>query len=403
MPSVAIVSAKRGAEVAVKPRTWMLPRAVISMMPLPCARAAAHSAVNAAKRDRADRQQPHQQSVAGRHRRRQPGTRAAPFPSPLWGGVRGGGREICASVRHHAATSARSAARPASISLRRGCQKPRRRAASNRSAIAAAACGFSRSRKVAHVGVGDIGVVQQIEQFAGDRVGRFARRRQPVDGLGKLGGAARAVAHLPGDEARIDRAPAHDARQRRRQRARPRPLRIGHVEHDEIGRAAEHFRRRGKAADEGGILGAFEEIAAGIVARMHEQIGAGDALRERAGRRACRLRRRRHSCATRRRDRPRRWSRCRHRGRANPRRRSHRRRARCRRCDQAARRRRGAACLRGQRVLVIGFLARGDRLHGGIDERDLRGKEIAEQPGNAPGDVDPRAPDRRRSAALRRR
>ena len=74
---------------------------------------------------------------------------------------------------------------------------------------------------------------------------------------------------------------AHDARQRRRQRARPRPLRIGDIEHDEIDRAPEHFGRRGKAADKGGILGAFKKIAAGIVARMHENIGAGDALRRR--------------------------------------------------------------------------------------------------------------------------
>ena len=127
--------------------------------------------------------------------------------------------------------------------------------------------------------------MQEIEQFAGDRVGRFGEGDEPVDGLGKLGGAARAVAHLAGDEARIDRARAHDARQRRRQRPRARPLRIGHVEHHQIGGAAEQFCRRGKAADEGRVLGAFEQIAAGIVAGMHQQVGAGDALRERAGRR----------------------------------------------------------------------------------------------------------------------
>ena len=43
--------------------------------------------------------------------------------------------------------SALSAAKPASTSLRRGCHNPRRRAVSSRSAIAAAASGFSRSRK----------------------------------------------------------------------------------------------------------------------------------------------------------------------------------------------------------------------------------------------------------------
>ena len=80
------------------------------------------------ERDRSDRIKPHQQAVAGRHRRRQAGTSAA-------------------AARDHAMTSACSAARPAPISLRCGCQRPRRRAASSRSAIAAAAAGFSRSKK----------------------------------------------------------------------------------------------------------------------------------------------------------------------------------------------------------------------------------------------------------------
>ncbi len=61
-------------------------------------------------------------------------------------------------------------------------------------------------------------------------------------------------------------------------------MRIGDVEHDEIGRRAERGRGRGEAADEGRILGAFEQIAAGIVARMQEQVGAGDPRGEGAGR-----------------------------------------------------------------------------------------------------------------------
>ena len=231
--------------------------------------------------------------------------------------------------------------------------------------------------------------MHEIEQFAGDRAGGFREGDEPVDGLGKLGGAARAVAHLPGDEARIDRARPHDARQRRRQRPRARPLRIGHVEHDEIGRAAEQFRRRGEAADEGGVLGAFKKIAAGIVARMHEHVGAGDALREGAGRRvafaigaaigvrgggeigradgvgvgvaaeqildagAIGAGRGAENAIEARFDRP--------------------------------------AARRGERIFVVVFVARRDRLHRGIDQRDLRRKEIAEQSGNAPGDVDARA------------
>jgi len=45
-------------------------------------------------------------------------------------------------------------------------------------------------QKFAHIGIGDIGVVQEIEQFAGHRAGRLGERNQAVDGFGKLGGAA---------------------------------------------------------------------------------------------------------------------------------------------------------------------------------------------------------------------
>ena len=86
-------------------------------------------------------------------------------------------------------------------------------------------------------------------------------------------------------------AAAHDARQRRRQRARARPLRIGHVEHDQIGGAAQQLGRRGKTADEGGVFGAVEQIAGGIVGRMDEEIGGADPMRERAGHRAAVARR----------------------------------------------------------------------------------------------------------------
>ena len=44
----AIVAAKSGAEAGVSPRTWMLPREVTSMTPLPNVRAAAQSRANAA-------------------------------------------------------------------------------------------------------------------------------------------------------------------------------------------------------------------------------------------------------------------------------------------------------------------------------------------------------------------
>ena len=43
-----MVAANGGAELAVKPRSWRLPREVTSTTPLPCVRAATHSAVKAA-------------------------------------------------------------------------------------------------------------------------------------------------------------------------------------------------------------------------------------------------------------------------------------------------------------------------------------------------------------------
>ena len=56
----------------------------------------------------------------------------------------------------------------------------------------------------------------------------------------------------------------------------------------------------------------------------------------------------------------------------------------------------GCATRGGERIFVVVLVARGDCLHGGIDERDLRRKQIAEQSGNAPGDVDARTADGRR-------
>ena len=67
-------------------------------------------------------------------------------------------------------------------------------------------------------------------------------------------------------------------------RARPRPRRVGGVEHDHVGVAAERGKRCRKAADEGDVGGAFEDVAAGIVAGVDQQVGLGEPLREGAGR-----------------------------------------------------------------------------------------------------------------------
>jgi hypothetical protein len=200
------------------------------------------------------------------------------------------------------------------------------------------------------------------------------------------------VAHLARDEARAHGARPHDAGKRCGKGPRTRTLRIGQVEHHQVGRAAERGGGGRKAADESRILGAFEQIAGRIIAGMHQQIGTRHALRERA-----------------------------------------------RRCGALAERaavgmrggveisggdlgwlgiapdqigdpgpvsaRRGAedarepadrgvgAARRRERIVRILLLAPRHGLHGGIKERDLGREQIAEQSGDAPGDVDARAPD----------
>ena len=119
--------------------------------------------------------------------------------------------------------------------------------------------------------------MQEFEQFPCHRVGCFGEIHQPIDSLGKFGGTARPVAHLTGDEARIDGASANDTRQRGRQGPCPRPLRIGHVEQDKVSRATEHFGGSGKTANESDVFGTFKQIACGIVTDMEQHIGPGDA------------------------------------------------------------------------------------------------------------------------------
>ena len=51
---------------------------------------------------------------------------------------------------------------------------------------------------------------------------------------------------------------------------------------------------------------------------------------------------------------------------------------------------------RSERIFVVGLVARRDRLHRGIEQRDLRREKIAEQPGDAPRHIDARAADRGR-------
>jgi len=63
----------------------------------------------------------------------------------------------------------------------------------------------------------------------------------------------------------------------------PAPLRIGGVEHHQIGAAPERRSRRSKTADEGRILGAVQQIVRRIVAGVDQEIGGGDTFSKRAG------------------------------------------------------------------------------------------------------------------------
>jgi len=69
-------------------------------------------------------------------------------------------------------------------------------------------------QKRAHLRIGQIGFVKKVDERARDGLGRLRECDQAIDGLGEFRGAARTMAHLARDEARIDGAGAHDAGER---------------------------------------------------------------------------------------------------------------------------------------------------------------------------------------------
>ena len=105
-------------------------------------------------------------------------------PSPVCIGAASVGQRPASQRRVHAAiswarASAISAARSPSTELRSGCQRPRRRAAARRSAMARAAAGFSRRMKSRTFAVAEIGVVHRLDQRAGNRR-RWSRQSRPA-------------------------------------------------------------------------------------------------------------------------------------------------------------------------------------------------------------------------------
>jgi len=65
-------------------------------------------------------------------------------------------------------------------------------------------------KKVAYARIGEISLVHEIEQRARHGAGRLGEVDEPIDRLGKLGRAARAMPHHAVDEASTRGAAAHD-------------------------------------------------------------------------------------------------------------------------------------------------------------------------------------------------
>ena len=173
-------------------------------------------------------------------------------------------------------------------------------------------------------------------------------------------------------------------------------LRIGRVQHDHVGVAAECCHRGGKPADEGHIGRAFENVAAGIVARVHQEVGARRCARQRLRAPKCLRRRRRHRHATSPRDR---------RGQAlpwtsqlPPASRSSSPAPYVPGDEPKMRARDLAAKARGirQRIFRGVFVTRGDGGRGRVDQCDLRREHVAKETRDAPGHIDARPAQTRR-------
>jgi len=129
----------------------------------------------------------------------------------------------------------------------------------------------------ANVRVADIGVVHGLDQRAGNSRGGFRKADQPVDGLGELRGAARAVPHLAFDETRVDGAGAHHAGDGFTDRTRTRARRIGRVECNQIGAAAKcgEERKLMKGTLKGVVVGSICSMVVLLTATAVAGTGVG--------------------------------------------------------------------------------------------------------------------------------
>src|SRR5262245_48527811 len=89
-------------------------------------------------------------------------------------------------------------------------------------------------KEIPHAGVGEIGRMDEIEEHAGNRTGRFREGDKSIDRLRELRRPARTMPHLPVDETWAHGASAYDPCERRGERARAWTPGIGHVQHHQI-------------------------------------------------------------------------------------------------------------------------------------------------------------------------
>ena len=164
--------------------------------------------------------------------------------------------------------------------MRLVCQKPRARASSKRLTIARAAFGLASKRKSRTGGVPSVASKRSSKWWLLTAVGQHRESIEMVDRSGDFGGAAMAVAHLPGDPARVRRARAHDTGDFLLQGAHL--DRAGACCFDMIDRGvvAEHLCGRGKASlmIEDGV--GIENVLLVLILHMNESVGGGDTLGE---------------------------------------------------------------------------------------------------------------------------
>ena len=161
--------------------------------------------------------------------------------------------------------------------LRRGRHNPRSIASRNRRLVSVKAAGLCSAIKLAHLIVGEIGVVERLEMRIVDRARGRGKGEQVIDRRGDLGRPLVAVAHDPGDPARVGRAAADDAADLLAQAADAR--RLGPrmvVVIDRRGPPRQLPDDQRQPALELVVVVAVEQIVLAVVLVVHDRVGGGE-------------------------------------------------------------------------------------------------------------------------------